>query len=287
MATGFSINPITDGFGVEVRGVDLATCRPEVHQAMVETFDRHGIMVIRDQTLSPQDQIRFTEAFGVPESNPRKEFVYPGIPEIYVISNKVVDGRPIGDPAAGQGWHTDSSFLAEPVKCTMLYAMEVPDQGSDTLLADLCAAWNALPPERQASLDGLEVHHSWRALMELKNIDMALKDDELPDVIHPMIRVHPADGRKALWVSTGTTRGVVGMPNPQGLDLLQELVDFATQDRFVHRHKWHVGDVLIWDNRCTLHTGTPFDLTKYQRHVHRTWVRGDRPNSGLPKEQYQ
>jgi taurine dioxygenase len=120
---GFSVGQLTDGFGVEVRGVDLAHCGPEVHKAIVETFDRHGVMVIRDQVLSPGDQIAFTKAFGQPESNPRKEFVYPGIPEIYVISNKVVDGRPIGDPAAGQGWHTDSSFLPEPVKCTMLYAM--------------------------------------------------------------------------------------------------------------------------------------------------------------------
>ncbi len=99
----------------------------------------------------------------------------------------------------------------------------------------------------------------------------------LPDVIHPMICTHPADGRKALWVSTGTVKGVVGMPNPEGLDLIHRLVDFATQERFVHAHKWRVGDVLIWDNRCTLHRGTPFDLTKYQRLVYRTWVKGQRP----------
>ena len=278
MSGEFSISPLRDDFGVELRNVDLANCGPDVHRSVVETFERHGVLVIRGQTLSPQDQMRFTRAYGAPEDNPRKEYTYPGIPEIYVISNKLVDGRKIGDPTAGQGWHTDSSFLPEPMKCTMLYAMEVPDQGSDTLLADLCAAWNALSPERQAELDGLLVQHSWRALMEMKNVYLPPEDDTLPDVVHPMIRVHPADGRKALWVSTGTTRGVVGMANPQGLELLASLVAFATQDRFVYRHKWQVGDVLIWDNRCTLHTGTPFDLFKYQRHVHRTWVRGDRPN---------
>jgi taurine dioxygenase len=275
--TDFSVRPLSERFGVEMRDIDLATCGPQLHRAVVEIFDRHGVMVIRDQKLSPEDQIRFTKAFGEPEDNPRREFTYPGIPEIYVISNKIVDGRQIGDPTAGQGWHTDSSFREEPVKCTMLYAMEVPDEGSDTLLADLCAAWDALPKERQAALEGLKVQHSWRALMEMKNVYLAPDDNSLPDVVHPMVRLHPADGRKALWVSTGTTRGVVGMPNPQGLDLLQELVDFATQDQFVYRHKWRVGDLLIWDNRCTLHTGTPFDLKKYQRHVHRTWVKGDRP----------
>ncbi len=106
---------------------------------------------------------------------------------------------------------------------------------------------------------------------------LAPEEDTIPDVIHPMIRAHPVDGRRALWVSTGTTRGIVGMPNPEGLDLLAELVAFATQDRFVFRHKWRAGDVIIWDNRCTLHTGTRFDVTKYTRHVHRTWMRGDRP----------
>jgi taurine dioxygenase len=113
--------------------------------------------------------------------------------------------------------------------------------------------------------------------MELRGLDVDPKDDTIPDVVHPLVRSHPADGRKALWVSTGTTRGIVGMPNPQGLELLEELVTFVTQDRFVFRHKWQVGDVLIWDNRCTLHTGTKFDTTKYTRHVHRTWMKGDRP----------
>jgi taurine dioxygenase len=275
--TAFDVRPLSDNFGVEVTGVDLATCGPEIHRAVVETFHRHGILVVRDQTLTPEAQMRFSRAFGTPETNPRPEYTFPGIPEIYVISNKVENGRKIGDVDAGQGWHTDSSFLAEPVMCTMLYAMEVPDEGSDTLLADLCAAWNALPPERQAQLEGLQVVHSWRALMEMKGVAMDPDDDRLPDVVHPMVRTHPADGRKALWVSTGTTRGVVGMPNPEGLDLLDELVAFAIQDRFVHRHKWRVGDVLIWDNRCTLHTGTRFDVAKYTRHVHRTWIKGDRP----------
>jgi len=275
--TELSVHALTDGFGVEVRGVDLASCGAEMHRTVVDIFHRHGIMVVRDQTLSPETQMEFTRAFGTLETNQRLEYTYPGIPEIYVISNKVINGRKIGDTQAGQGWHTDSSFLAQPVMCTMLYAMEVPHEGSDTLLADLCAAWNALPPERQKQLDGLEVQHSWRALMEMKGVYVAPDDNRLPDVVHPLVRTHPADGRKALWVSTGTVRGVVGMPNPAGLDLLEELVNFATQEQFVHRHKWRVGDVLIWDNRCTLHTGTRFDLAKYQRHVHRTWVKGDRP----------
>jgi taurine dioxygenase len=275
--TALDVRRLQGDFGVEVRGIDLASADAEAHREVVELFHRHGVMVVKHQSLSPHEQMRFTQAFGTPETNQRLEYTYPGIPEIYVISNKVVGGRKIGDVDAGQGWHTDSSYLESPAMCTMLHALEVPAEGSDTLLADLCAAWNALPAERREALDGLKVHHSWRALMELKGVEVSADDERAPDVIHPLVRTHPADGRKALWVSTGTTRGIIGMDNPEGLDLLQELVDFATQERFVYRHKWEVGDLLIWDNRCTLHTGTRFDVTKYQRHVHRTWVKGDRP----------
>ena len=277
MSSGFDIRPIRGGFGVEVSGIDLARCGPEPLRTIVDAFNRHGILVVRDQQLSPDAHMEVTRAFGTPETNQRLEYTYPGIPEIYVISNRVVDGRRVGDYEAGQGWHTDSSYLPEPVMCTTLYAMEVPPEGSDTIMSDLCAVWDSLPPERQAQLDGLQVQHSWRALMELKNVQLDPDDDTIPDVVHPMVRRHPTDGRRALWVSTGTTRGVVGMPNPAGLELLTELVDLATQEQFLYRHKWRVGDLLIWDNRCTLHTGTPFDITKYQRHVHRTWVKGDRP----------
>jgi taurine dioxygenase len=100
---------------------------------------------------------------------------------------------------------------------------------------------------------------------------------ENPDVIHPLIRTHPADGRKALWVSTGTVDEVIGLPGPEGLALIDELVAWVTQEQFVYRHKWRVGDVLMWDNRCTLHTGTLYDDTKYDRLMHRLWVKGDRP----------
>jgi taurine dioxygenase len=194
-----------------------------------------------------------------------------------VISNKVVDGKVIGNWEAGQGWHTDASYRERPTMCTMLYAMEVPPEGSDTLLADLRAAYDALTDAERAAYDRLQIHHSFKALQEMRGRTSPYGEAGIEDVVHPMIRTHPADGRKALWVSTGTVRGVVGMPNPEGLELVERLVAFATQPRFVHAHKWRVGDVLIWDNRCTLHRGTAFDLDRYVRHVHRTWVRGDRP----------
>ena len=248
---------------------------------MVRTFHKHGAILLRGQSLSPADLTAFVARFGEPEDHTLKEFTVPGYPKVYRLSNKVVDGKPIGAHNDGVGWHTDYSYKPKPVMATMLYAVEVPPEGSDTLLADCVAAWNALSPERQKELDGLVLHHSYLHFMRTREWGAreltAEQKAENPDVYHPLIRTHPADGRKALWPSTGTVIEVMGMPNPQGLDLVQELVDFATQDRFVHRHKWQVGDILMWDNRCTLHTGTLYDDTKYDRLMHRLWVRGDKP----------
>jgi taurine dioxygenase len=271
------VRPLWDGFGVEVLGVDLAVADAAIRDRVVDIFHRHGVMVVRDQKLTPEEQLSFTRRFGEPEGNPSTNFTIPGMPEVYIISNKVVDGRAIGNWDAGQGWHTDASYRERPTMCTMLYALETPPEGSDTLLADLCAAYNALTEEDKARFSGLKIEHSFRALREMQGRKSAYGEEDIANVVHPMIRTHPADGRKALWVSTGTVKGVVGMPNPDGLDLIHKLVDFATQERFVHAHKWRVGDLLIWDNRCTLHRGTPFDLNKYVRLVHRTWVKGDRP----------
>lgn len=269
------------GFGAEILDVQLAQADASTLDTIVETFHASGAILLRDQTLAPGELLSFISRFGEPEEHTLKEYTLAGFPNIYVLSNRIVDGRPIGAHNDGVVWHTDYSYREEPVMCTMLYAVEVPAEGSDTLLADIVAAYEALPRARREALDALVVHHSFRHFMESRVYGKAETIPELfaenPDVFHPLIRRHPADGRKALWVSTGTVKGIVGMPEPDGTELVEELVAFATQERFVHRHKWRVGDVLMWDNRCTLHTGTLFDDTKYIREMHRLWVKGDRP----------
>jgi taurine dioxygenase len=279
------ITELKPGFGAQIHDVDLARADRETLDAVVAAFHRHGAILVRDQTMKPQDLMRFVSAFGEPEDHTLQENTLPGFPKIYILSNRIVDGKPIGAHNDGIGWHTDYSYRAEPVMATMLYAVEVPPEGSDTLLADGCAAWNALSPERQAQLRDLKLHHSWLHFMQnrqfnrMENPSEELKADN-PDVIHPLIRTHPADGRKALWPSLGrhgTVKQVLGIPNPEGLDLLETLIEFATQEQFVFRHKWREGDILMWDNRCTLHTGTLYDDQKYTREMHRLWVKGDRP----------
>ncbi len=277
--------PLMERFGAEILDVDLKAALKagddETLDAVVDTFHRHGAIMLRGQDLSPGELTDFIARFGDPEDHTLKEFTFANFPKVYRLSNKLVDGKPIGAHNDGVGWHTDYSYKAEPVMATMLFAVDVPAEGSDTLVADCVAAWNALPPERQAELEGKVVHHSYQYFMATREFGARELSDELkaenPDVYHPLIRTHPADGRKALWPSTGTVIEVMGMPKAEGLELVQDLVEFATQDRFVYRHKWQVGDVLMWDNRCTLHTGTLFDDTKYVREMHRLWVRGDRP----------
>jgi taurine dioxygenase len=237
--------------------------------------------LLRDQTLAPEDLLAFIRLFGEPEGHTLQEFTLPGHPFVYVLSNKVVDGRPIGAHNDGVGWHTDYSYKAEPVMATLLYAVETPPEGADTLIADCVAAFDALTPARRAELETLRLHHSYAHFMRTREwgameLSDALKRDN-PDVVHPLIRTHPVDGRKALWVSTGTVVEVIGRRGAEGHALIEELVAFVTQDRFVYRHKWRVGDVLMWDNRCTLHTGTLYDDRRYDRLMHRLWVKGDRP----------
>jgi len=190
------------GFGAEILDVDLARADQDTLAGVVDTFHRHGAILLRGQDMTPAQLVDFVALFGEPEDHTQKQFTLPGHPKVFVLSNREVDGKPIGAHNDGVGWHTDYSYKAEPVMCTMLYAVEVPAEGSDTLLADGCAAWNALSPERQKALDGLRLHHSYQHFMATREFGRQELSDELkrdnPDVEHPLIRTHPADGRKAL-----------------------------------------------------------------------------------------
>ena len=160
--------PLRPGFGAEILDVDLRHADDATLEAVVRTFHRHGAIVLRGQTMTPGELTAFVARFGEPEDHTLKEFTVPGFPKVYRLSNRVVDGKPIGAHNDGIGWHTDYSYKAEPVMATMLYAVEVPAEGSDTLLADCVAAWNALTPERQAELEGLVLHHSYQYFMRTR-----------------------------------------------------------------------------------------------------------------------
>ncbi|MGI4879067.1 MAG: TauD/TfdA dioxygenase family protein [Janthinobacterium lividum] len=280
LAMPLETRPLKPGFGAEILDVDLGDASDETLAEVVATFHRYGAILLRDQAMAPDALVRFGRAFGPLEAHTVQDYLLPAHPEIYVLSNRVEDGRPVGAHNDGIGWHTDHNFKAEPVMCTMLHAKIVPPEGSDTLLADQVAAYAALTATKKAMLDPLRLQHSFTFLVQMREHGRKPILPEIlaanPDVIHPLIRTHPADGRKALWVSGGT-RGFVGMDQADSLALVDELIAFVTEERFVYCHVWRVGDVLVWDNRCTLHTGTLFDDTRYVREMHRLWVKGDTP----------
>lgn len=161
-----NICDLKPGFGAEVMDVQFANADSTIRQALVDTFHRHGAMLLRGQDMTPDDLMAFVSLFGDPEGHTQEQFTLPGYPKIFLLSNRVENGRPIGAHFDGVGWHTDYSYKDTPVMCTILYALEVPEEGGDTLFADLCAAYQALSPARQKELDGLVLHHSYKFFME-------------------------------------------------------------------------------------------------------------------------
>src|SRR5580693_8033387 len=166
IVAGLEMTELKPGFGAQILNLDLAKSTDRDLDSVVEVFNLHGAVLLRNQAMKPEDLVRFMARFNTPEGHTLKQFTLPGYPNIYILSNKIVDGKPIGAHNDGVGWHTDYSYKAIPVMCTMLYSVEVPAEGSDTLLADLCAAYDALPPERRAQLDHLVLHHSYQHFME-------------------------------------------------------------------------------------------------------------------------
>ncbi|HEX9536415.1 MAG TPA: TauD/TfdA family dioxygenase [Stellaceae bacterium] len=279
------VTPLHPYLGAEVRGVDLTRpVVPEVFAQIEAAFNRHGILVFPDQPLTDEQQLAFSRLFGPLEVNPN----YAGAtmrlrPEVADISNLDAEGQVLARDdrrnlfnLGNQLWHTDSSFKRIPAKCSLLSARELPTRGpmggGETEFADLRAAWDTLPEEKKRRLDGLIVEHS--IFRSRSQIGFADFNDEifkqLPPVPQALVRHHPASGRTSLYLASHASH-IVGWPVEEGRVLIEELIAFATQPQFVYRHRWTVGDLVIWDNRCTMHRGRPYDDTQ-RRVLHRTTV---------------
>jgi len=277
--------PLHPTLGAEVRGVDLTRpVIPEVFAEIEAAFNRHGILVFPEQPLTDEQQLAFSRLFGPLEVNPN----YAGAkmrlrPDIADISNLDAEGRVLARDdrrnlfnIGNQLWHTDSSFKRVPAKCSLLSARELPSRGpmggGETEFADLRAAWDALPEARKRQLEGLVVEHSiFRSRTEIGFADF--NDEifkELPPVPQALVRHHPASGRTSLYLASHASH-IIGWPVEKGRALIEELIAFATQPQFVHQHRWTVGDLVMWDNRCTMHRGRPYDDTQ-RRVLHRTTV---------------
>src|SRR6202045_1410658 len=274
--------------GAEVRGVDLTLAvTPEVFAEIEAAFNRNGILVFPGQPVTDEQQLDFSRRFGPLEVNPN----YAGAkmrlrPDIADISNLDAEGRVLARDdrrnlfnLGNQLWHTDSSFKRIPAKCSLLSARELPSSGpvggGETEFADLRAAWDALPEARKRELDGLVVEHSiFRSRSQIGFADFNDEiSKELPPVRQALVRHHRYSGRPSLYLASH----VIGRPVEEGRALIEELIAFATHPQFVYQHRWTVGYLVIWDNRCTMHRGRPYYATQ-RRVLHRTTV-SDRANT--------
>ena len=271
--------------GAQVRGVDLTRLvPPEVFAEVEAAFARYAVLVFPEQPVTDEQQLAFSRLFGPLEVNPN----YAGArmrlrPDVADISNLDAKGRVLARDdcrnlfnIGNQLWHTDSSFKRIPAKCSLLSARELPSPGpmggGETEFADLRAAWDALPETRQRELDGLVVEHS--IFRSRSQIGFADFNDEifkqLPPVPQALVRHHRYSGRTSLYLASHASH-IIGWPVEEGRALIEELIAFATQPQFVYRHCWTVGDLVMWDNRCTMHRGRPYDDTQ-RRVLHRTTV---------------
>jgi taurine dioxygenase len=280
----FKVAPFGAPLGAEVLGLDLAQPLGEedfaqLHRAHLD----HHVLVFRDQRITPAQQVSFSRRFGALQIHVLRQFQLPSDPEVLVISNIKEDGQAVGLGDAGHYWHSDLSYKAVPSLGSMLHAQELPAQGGDTLFANQHSAWETLPRHLQRAIEGASAEHSYLArYAELQqrnpwrpNLTQA-QIDEVAPAVHPIVRIHPETGRRALFVSEHFTTRIIGLPEDESRALLDALFAHSTRPEHIYRHRWQPRDMVFWDNRSLLHlaAGCPEDQ---HRRLYRTTIEGDVP----------
>ena len=294
MTTPIQIRHVDAPLGHHVVNVDLTRLDDATFAQIEDAFNRYGVIVIEDQKLAPEDQLAFTRRFGERLRYPLTDFQLPGFPDILVVSNVVENGKQIGLADAGRLWHTDTIFVEAPPRCSLLYALEVPQRDGkplgDTLFASTAAAYDALPESMKRRIDGLQAINSFGRYIERRDREVAASrpgtasqitrekhENAHPDIVHPLVRTHPITGRKCLYIADGTTVEIVGWSQAESDALIGELLAHMTRPEFVYRHQWKVGDVVIWDNCSAIHQALGDYAPSERRRMHRTTVEGTRP----------
>ncbi len=286
---GILVTPVQGDFVARLTGVDLSRPLDEGDFGQVrEAFHRYAVVVFPEQALTDDEQIAFSERFGPLEVSLRKDrqrrIDNPRISDISNVDEKdrvfdPDDERAIYN-AGNRLWHSDSSFKRVPAMASLLSGREVPPEGGETEYADLRGAWDALPADRQRGLPSLVAEHSFVYSRGLIGYDQFTDAERaaVPPVPQAVVRTHPATGRKSLYLGSHASH-ILGRPVEEGRALLRELLEFATQPQFVYRHVWRQHDLVMWDNRCALHRGRPWDERRFRRVMHRTTVAGAGPTA--------
>lgn len=260
------VRRIGETFFAEVDDVDASKGFDAAEwQAFYDAYLEHQVLVLHGQTLSAAQFHALGERFGPVEPHTVSMYHHDEFKGITVLSNRTEMGRPKGIRDAGSSWHSDYSYKPVPANATMLYALEIPDAGGDTIFGDLAAAYSALSDEKRASLEGLRVRQQYRWSRDKTHVEARwnllneTEREKTPEVVHPLVRTHPETGRKGLFISNAVSTGIKDILN-LAPDASQSLIDelFAHTDdpRFQVRHKWQVGDLVIWDNRALMHKAT-------------------------------
>jgi len=282
------VRRLADPLGAEITGIDVSgPVDDSLIEALTGALLDHQVIVIRDQRLTPEQQVNFSRRFGDLVVRVSAEFLHPEFPEVLILSNRQEDGKYVGATAAfaGELWHTDLTYAERPSMGSMLHALEVAEEGGDTAWTNMYLAYETLPEETRRRIDGLKAVHvrdrrrnPRGTITESDGIDVdKYYSVKVPDSVHPMVRTHPVTGRKALFVTPRFAVAIEGMDDEEAQPLLDELFAHQINPDFIYQHKWRVGDVVFWDNRCTAHLAVGGIVAPGIRHLHRTSIAGDRP----------
>lgn len=280
----FDVRPLAAALGAEVLGLDLSLPLNDADVARIYgAYLDHGLLIFRDQRITPEQHIDFSRRFGPLQIHVLKQYLLADHPEVFIISNIVENGEPIGLADAGKFWHSDLSYVELPSLGAMLLAQELPEEGGDTLFASQQLAYETLPTELRQVIDGKRAAHSYTTRYAdevFKGVRRPTLTEaqlaEVKPVVHPVVRTHPETGRKGLFVNENFTTHILDLPEDESKQVLAELYAHSIKPEFIYRHQWQPNDLLFWDNRALIHlaTGCPSHL---RRRMHRTTIQGDVP----------
>jgi taurine dioxygenase len=276
-----TVLPTGKALGAEIQGIDLRTLSSSDFASIYQAWLDHSVLLFRGQHLTDDDLIAFSRKFGdldwAPIQESGRRFV-EGHPEIYVVSNVMENGAPIGSLGAGEAtWHTDMSYLQDPPKASILYALEVPPAGGNTYFNNMYRAYETLPEALKEKIEGKKLKHdaTYNSGGYVRQ-GVAAVDDPVasPGIFHPLVCTHPETKRRVLYLGRRRNAYIDGLPLAESESLLDELWAQANLPELEWHNEWRVGDLVLWDNRCTMHRRDPFDATS-RRIMHRTQIKGE------------
>ena len=276
-----TVHKLAASVGAEVNGVDLSQPLDDATLAAIEAaWHQHSVLLFRDQALDELQEVAFALRFGELAETLKHYDSGHAHPAIMYVTNEKKDGKYIGAlPDGEMFFHSDMCYLERPSMATMLFAIAIPPEGGNTVFAGTHAAYETLPSDLKDRLQGRLAMNSYEPGYGASNVKMRINTaptEVTRSYAHPVFRTHPATGRKAIYVNRLMTEYIVGMPREESDEVLQALFAHQEQPRFQYEHRWRIGDLLMWDNRCTLHARRDFDAA-HLRKLRRVTVKGERP----------